>query len=124
MADQDWRPSPCLECNELREASAAPVCKNENCSLFGKTVVPLGIELFSPSFKGRVNTRMVQAYKSEDGKTFPNLREAIEYDVTQVFKAMLAEWGGHISPDSKAMAAMALKPQYRGTLIRLMKELD
>ena len=36
MEDTDWRPSPCPECGELREAAKYPVCENKNCRDFGR----------------------------------------------------------------------------------------
>jgi len=36
MEDTDWRPSPCPECGELREAAKYPVCENKNCHDFGR----------------------------------------------------------------------------------------
>ncbi len=33
MEDTDWRPSPCPECGEIREAARYPVCKNVICQV-------------------------------------------------------------------------------------------
>jgi hypothetical protein len=32
MEDTDWRPSPCPQCGEMREAAKSPVCRNVDCS--------------------------------------------------------------------------------------------
>lgn len=34
MQDTDWRPSPCPECGEMREAAKYPVCGNRECRYF------------------------------------------------------------------------------------------
>lgn len=34
MKDTDWRPSPCPECGEMREAAKYPVCGNRECRYF------------------------------------------------------------------------------------------
>jgi hypothetical protein len=31
MEDTDWRPSPCPQCGEMREAARNPVCRNVDC---------------------------------------------------------------------------------------------
>lgn len=34
MEDTDWRPSPCPECGQWRDAAKYPICMNKECKYF------------------------------------------------------------------------------------------
>lgn len=34
MEDTDWRPSPCPECGQWRDAAKYPICMNKECRYF------------------------------------------------------------------------------------------